>query len=83
MLIFSVEPEDLIRPAIVALRGAAITFFCMLTFFVISGVDRTEHVGAYLGAVALAFALHYIAARLGILRYRQRKDAASTVRAVR
>jgi hypothetical protein len=73
MLLFSVEPEHLIRPAIVALRGAAITLFSMLAFFSISGVDRAEHVGAYLGAVALAFGLHYIAARVGVWTYRQRK----------
>jgi hypothetical protein len=55
-MILLVEPEHLIRPGMVALRGGGITLFSMLAFFSIAGIDRTQYVGAYLSAVVISFA---------------------------
>jgi Na+/melibiose symporter-like transporter len=71
-LIFDSDPEITYRPILSAVRGAAITLFALLAFFMASGVDRMQHAWPYLGAIALAFALHYISAWLTVRRMRQR-----------
>jgi hypothetical protein len=72
-MILLVEPEHLIRPGMVALRGGGITLFSMLAFFSIAGIDRTQYVGAYLSAVVISFALHYFGAWYAIRTYRKQR----------
>jgi Na+/melibiose symporter-like transporter len=59
-LIFDSDPELIFRPILSALRGAMITLIAFITFFMTSGVDRLQHAQAYVGAIVLAFALHYV-----------------------
>ena len=68
------EPEHMIRPIYVGFRGALITLISMLTFFTMADIDRMQHVRAYLAALGVSFALHYVGACWAISAYRRQKS---------
>ncbi len=73
-MIFDTRLDYLIRPFVVAMRGAVITMLALLVFCNSSGIDRMQHPRPYFGGIGLAFIIHYLHAWSTVRTYRQHRN---------